>query len=161
MQTMELTRHSDYALRVLLYLAIYPDRQATITDIAQAYNISRNHLMKVVHRLSKGGYIQTFRGNQGGMRLARDPSKIVLGQVVLDMGEKVNLIDCEGQGCPIVPACVLKRVLGEASQALIDVLKRYTLADIVAQPQSLTALLLAPNAFERDSKADRVVINKK
>lgn len=141
---MELTRHSDYALRTLLYLALYPDQQVTINDIAHAYGISKNHLMKVVHRLGKEGYVNTFRGNQGGMRLARDPSAISVGHVVLAMGEKTMLVDCEGQKCPITSVCKLKNILNEASQAMISALNRYTLADIVTQPQALAEFLYAP-----------------
>ena len=78
---MRLTRHSDYALRVLLYLGITTESLVTIGEIADRYGISRNHLMKVVNRLATHGYVETVRGKRGGIRLARPPEEINLGEL--------------------------------------------------------------------------------
>ena len=131
---MRLTYHTDYALRVLLYLAALPDTQrAHIQDIADAYAISSNHLMKIVHELGKLGYIETIRGHKGGMRLARNPADIRIGEVVRQTEEDFFLVECfdrEHNCCVITPICNLRTALQEALAAFLSVLDRYTLADL-------------------------------
>ncbi|HEU5199287.1 MAG TPA: Rrf2 family transcriptional regulator [Ktedonobacterales bacterium] len=131
---MRLTYHTDYALRVLLYLAASPDTQrAHIQDIADAYAISSNHLMKIVHQLGKLGYIETMRGRHGGMRLARHPAAIRIGEVVRQTEEDFSLVECfdrEHNCCVITPICHLRTALQEALAAFLSVLDRYTLADL-------------------------------
>ena len=137
---MRLTIFTDYNLRVLIYLAANRDEEklATIGDIATAYRISENHLMKVVHHLAKQGYIETTRGNGGGMRLARAPDEINIGAVVRGAEEDLAVVECFEEGnlkCPIVPACALRDVLARSMRAFFAVLDGETLADLV-RPQA-------------------------
>ncbi len=140
---MRLTSFTDYSLRTLIYLALRPDRQATIADIAGAYDISANHLMKVVHRLAKAGDVATLRGQHGGLRLARPATAINVGDVVRRTEPDMALVPCfgEGQRCVIQDGCVLQHALGDALGAFLAVLDRYTLADLVAPQQALVGLL--------------------
>jgi len=133
---MRLTSFTDYTLRVLIYLGAHRDegRLATIGDIAVAYGISENHLMKVVHHLARQGYIETTRGKGGGMRLARAPREIGLGGVVRGAEEDFALVECfqEGKpGCVIHGACALRKVLVQAMDAFLQVLDAKTLEDLV------------------------------
>lgn len=131
---MRLTTFSDYAFRVLIYLGSSPQGLATIADIAAAYGISENHLMKVVHQLAQLGYIETVRGKGGGMRLARPPAAIRVGEVLRATEDGFAVVDCMGEeesDCRIARACALKGVLGEAVGAFLGTLDRYTLADLV------------------------------
>ncbi|MDA8093637.1 MAG: Rrf2 family transcriptional regulator [Betaproteobacteria bacterium] len=131
---MQLTRFTDYSLRVLIYLAAHPERLATIPEVATAHRISQNHLMKVVHQLGLHGFIATQRGKGGGMRLARLPDDIRLGEVVRAMEENMALAECfhsDIQGCALLPGCGLKGVLVEARANFLATLDRYTLADLV------------------------------
>lgn len=141
---MHLTIHSDYALRVLLYLKVRDDRTCTIQEIARAYGISRNHLMKVVQQLARLGYVNAARGRGGGLKLALAPEQIPLGEVVRRTEPHFNIAECfdmETNTCPIVPACELKRILGEAGQAFLKTLDRYTLADLGRKRSRLRELL--------------------
>lgn len=133
---MQLTRYSDFSLRVLIYLAVRPDQLATIDEISQAYEISRAHLMKVVHQLGRGGFIETQRGRGGGLQLARHPEEIALGEVIRYTEGKMDVVECfdpSTSHCRIEPVCGLKGVLREALDAFLDTLDRYTLADLVAR----------------------------
>jgi Rrf2 family nitric oxide-sensitive transcriptional repressor len=136
---MRLTRYTDYALRVLLYVGARPDRLCSIGEIAEAYDISRNHLMKVVHNLGRDGFLETVRGRTGGIRLARPATEIRVGEVIRRTEEGFELVDCNG--CPILPVCGLPGVLNEALRAFIGVLDRYTLADVVKSRTDLRRLL--------------------
>ncbi len=128
---MQLTRYTDYSLRVLMYLAVHPERLATITEISTAYAISRNHLVKVVHELGTLGFIQTQRGKQGGIRLAHAAADINIGEVVRKVEKNLNIVNCTEPRCPILPACDLKGVLFQARDAFMAVLDDYSLADLV------------------------------
>ena len=143
---MRLTRYTDYSLRVLMYLAVRPDGFGTIQSIAEAYGVSRNHLMKVVQELNRRRYIDTVRGKGGGMRLRLPPERINVGQVVRDMESDLALVECFGphNRCVITPECRLRDVLGDAMNAFMAVLDRYTLADLVADPEPLRRLLNIP-----------------
>jgi len=130
---MQLTRHSDYSLRVLIFLAVNRDVLATIPQIAEAYGISRGHLMKVVQQLGHLGYVETLRGRGGGLRLALDPTQIRLGDIVRQTEERLDLVECFSTsvgGCRIEPACRLKGALQQALAAFIETLNAYTLADV-------------------------------
>lgn len=142
---MRLTIFTDYTLRVLIYLgARQPDgRLATIGDIATAYGISENHLMKIVSHLAKQGYVDTIRGNGGGMRLARAPEEINIGEVVRGAEEDLAVVECFQRGdcgCPIAPACELRGVLGRALGAFFEVLDGQTLAQLLAPQERLTRI---------------------
>jgi Rrf2 family nitric oxide-sensitive transcriptional repressor len=146
---MQLTLYTDYSLRVLLYLGLNPRRMATITDIAQSYGISRNHLVKVVHNLATQGFIQTTRGRGGGITLARPPAKINIGDVVRHTEVNFHLVECfdrEHNTCPIATACFLKSALYEAQRAFMTVLDRYTLADVLDNKDWLRAVLKVPDS---------------
>jgi len=141
---MKLTTFSDYTLRVLMYLALNRERLATIPEIAAAYEISENHLMKVVHQLARSGVIESVRGKGGGIRLAREPEEIRLGQVVRVSEGSGPIVEClsgDAATCRIAPACRLAAVLVRAFDALYAALDDYTLADLVRAPRGLNALL--------------------
>ncbi len=142
---MRLTNYSDYSLRVLIYLAVKNNNElATIKEIADSYDISKNHLMKITHDLGKLGYIETIRGRNGGMRLAIHPKEINIGEVVSKTEEDFHIVECFDKGknyCVITPACKLKHILHEALQAFITVLKQYTLEDLIQNKDDLRSLL--------------------
>lgn len=135
---MRLTRYTDYAMRVLLHLAARGDGLASIGDIARLYDISQNHLMKVVQDLGKAGFVRTVRGRGGGIALARPADQIVIGQVVRQTEDGFQLVDCGS--CLIAPACTLPRVLNEATAAFIAVLDKYTVADLLDKRSQMRTL---------------------
>ena len=143
---MRLTSFTDYTLRTLIYLALQSDSLATIAEIAAAYDISSNHLMKVVHQLAVAGDIVTVRGQRGGLRLARPASEINIGAVVRRTEPDMELVACfaQDQCCVIQNGCVLQHALGDALAAFLAVLDRYTLADLVVPQQALTRMLRLP-----------------
>ncbi|VVC84021.1 Rrf2 family transcriptional regulator [Sideroxydans sp. CL21] len=129
---MKLTVYTDYSLRVLLYLASKPDATATITEITDYYNISRNHLVKVVHNLGIHNFIITSRGKNGGVKLARPAEDILLSDVVRTTEADMDLLECfnpKTDNCVISPTCRLKSMLYEGRAAFMAVLEKYTLAD--------------------------------
>jgi Rrf2 family nitric oxide-sensitive transcriptional repressor len=136
---MRLTLHTDYALRTLVYLGLRPGRRASIREIAKSYRISENHLVKVVHNLGRGGFLQTTRGKGGGLQLARPPEEIRIGDVVRFTEEDMALVACfqapaEGGGCALLNICRLQSLLGEALAAFMAVLDSRTIADLIASP---------------------------
>lgn len=137
---MQLTLYTDYSLRVLVYLSANQDKTVTITEISDYYRISRNHLVKVVHNLSTLGYIQSFRGKGGGLKLAHPPEKISVGEVVRKVEPNFNIVECFSQGshppCTIVSVCSLKNVLYQASQRFLEELDAYTLDQAVVKNAS-------------------------
>jgi Rrf2 family transcriptional regulator, nitric oxide-sensitive transcriptional repressor len=141
---MRLTNYTDYSLRVLIFLAIKEKEElSTIKEIADTYQISKNHLMKIIHELGLLGYIETIRGRNGGIRLALKPEDINLGEVVSKMEEDFHIVECfnrESGLCVISPACKLKHILDDALQAFLSVLKGYTLADILENKVELETL---------------------
>lgn len=142
---MRLTAYTDYSLRVLMYLAVHPERRPTIAEVAASYRASKNHLMKVAFELGRAGYVETVRGKNGGLRLARPAAEIVLGEVVRRTEPDLALAPCLDRGgrCVITPACQLRVALQQGAEAFLAVLDGYTLADLAAQPASLQALLAA------------------
>ena len=129
---MRITAYTDYSLRVLIYLAVNDGKLATIREIAAAYGISQNHLMKLTHQLQLEGFIQTVRGKAGGMRLARAPSAIRIGDIVRAMEPDLSLVECfrPDNQCAITPNCRLKSTLAKALKGFLDVLDQTTLADL-------------------------------
>ncbi|MCG3195697.1 MAG: Rrf2 family transcriptional regulator [Candidatus Omnitrophica bacterium] len=139
---MQLTLRADYSLRVLLYLAVHPGRLVPTSEIAAAYGISNNHLVKVVLLLSHEGYIRSHRGRLGGNELALDPEAINLGEVLRRVEPDFKVVECFDEGtntCPILPVCGLKVALAKAVEAFLQVVDRYTLAD-VTRPETRPAL---------------------
>lgn len=131
---MRLTDYSEYALRVLIYLGIQDNRLATIGEISKQYDISRNHLVKLVHDLGRNGFIKTFRGKNGGLSLGRDPALISVGEVVRAMEKDMAIAECFRPGdstCRIVKSCALAGVIGRALDAFLGILDQCTIADLI------------------------------
>ncbi|MEW5967188.1 MAG: Rrf2 family transcriptional regulator [Pseudomonadota bacterium] len=132
---MQLTRFTDYSLRVLIHLGNHPDGLATVSELAALHDVSRHHLTRVVYQLGLRGYIETVRGKGGGFRLARPPEAIRIGDVVRDMEQSFDLAECfrtDGSRCVLLPGCGLKGMLAEAGRVFLESLDRHTLADLVA-----------------------------
>lgn len=146
---MQLTRYSDYSLRALIYLGLNADRRCTIREIADAYGISDNHLMKVIHRLGREGYIATTRGRNGGLELAMPASEINLGTVFRATEGTLDLVECFSSGeknaCPISGPCALTHILETALDAFLDVLDRHTLEDLLRPADALKLIFAARN----------------
>lgn len=147
---MRLTFHTDYALRLLMLLAMEPHCRHTIAEVARRYGISRNHLMKVTQTLAQAGFVDSLRGRGGGLHLGRLPASINLGAVVRATEDSFALVECfeqESSRCVVAPACGLRGPLEEALRAFLAVLDRYSLADLIRNPVALRkmrALLAVP-----------------
>jgi Rrf2 family transcriptional regulator, nitric oxide-sensitive transcriptional repressor len=141
---MRLTLHTDFALRVLIQVGLNEGKLTTINDIAQSFDISKQHLMKVVNDLGQKGYLDTVRGRNGGIRLRRDPRDINIGRVVRDTEDQLDVIGClERKGyCQIERVCVLRGILRDATDAFLGVLDSHTLADLIRPHKALSSLLL-------------------
>lgn len=134
---MRLTLHTDFALRLLMLLALENDRLHTIEEVARRYRISRDHLKKVAQTLTQEGFVESLRGRGGGLRLARPAVQINLGAVVRKTEDSLILVECfdpSRSNCAIAPACGLRSPLEEALTAFFVVLDRYSLADMIANP---------------------------
>lgn len=127
---MQLTRHTDYALRLLIDLALQDGVRLSIAEVAEAQDISRSHLMKIANRLAHAGFIEATRGRSGGIRLARDAASINVGAVVAAMEPGCALVSCAG--CKLIGRCRLPTVLDEAMRAFTATLAKYSLADVIA-----------------------------
>jgi len=131
---MRLTSFTDYSLRTLLYLAANRDRLVTIQDIADLHVISKNHLMKVVYQLGLSGLVETVRGRNGGLRLAREPKEINIGALVRSTETDFFMAECFDRAsdtCPLTPNCKLKHTLNDATKAFLAVLDQQTLEDML------------------------------
>jgi Rrf2 family nitric oxide-sensitive transcriptional repressor len=143
---MRLTIYTDFSLRSLIFLGVHRDESVTIPDIATAFDISEHHLRKVVHRLGQIGLVETTRGRNGGLRLAKNPEEISVGAVVRLMEEDFAMVQCFGDGnCRIAGVCTLQGILAEAMSAWFAVLDRYTLADAIKNPKALLRRLGLPS----------------
>jgi Rrf2 family transcriptional regulator, nitric oxide-sensitive transcriptional repressor len=143
---LRIATYSDFALRLLMYAAVKYPAYVTIDEVAKAYGISKNHLMKVTHALALAGYLDTLRGRNGGLRLARPAAEINVGKVVRLTEEGSALVECFDAAtnrCAITPACKLRHLLHDALEAFFARLEQSSLADLVVDPDSLTALYLA------------------
>ncbi|QWA12074.1 Rrf2 family transcriptional regulator [Sodalis ligni] len=137
---MKLTRYTDYALRVIIYLGSRDDGLSSIAEISALYDISRNNLMKVVQDLAHLGYVEAIRGRSGGIRLGRPARDINLGTLIRHTEKNQKLVDCTR--CVIAPVCGLPGVLSEATRAFFAVLDKYTLADLLVQRHHFNDLLI-------------------
>ena len=141
---MRLTLYSDYLVRVLIHAALRSPELVTVSEVAETFGVSRHHLVKVVHELGSCGYLETLRGIGGGFRLGRAPEDIVLGDLIRLGEDSATVIDCREcrhRDCPLAPACRLREVLDEASEAFFAVLDRHTLKDLLGKPERLRQLL--------------------
>lgn len=144
---MRLTTYTDYALRVLMYLGLRGHDLSTIQEIAEQYGISRNHLMKLVHVLGRLGYVETVRGKKGGLRLARRPDEIRVGEIIRRLEPDMALVECfrsTDVQCRIVKSCILQDALGEALGSFLETLDRYTLSDLLAPAEDLSRSFPVP-----------------
>jgi Rrf2 family nitric oxide-sensitive transcriptional repressor len=140
---MRLTLHTDYALRLMMLLALEPDRIHTIEEVANRYRISRNHLMKVAQTLVQEGFVDGQRGRGGGLKLAKPAKQINLGAVIRKTEDSLALVECfdrKKDGCIVSSACGLRGPLEEALAAFLAVLDRYSLADLIANPVAFTRM---------------------
>ena len=140
---MQITHYTDYSLRVLIFLSLQEEGQRlTITNISDHFKIPRNHLVKVVHKLGKLNYIHTTRGKNGGLRLQVPADQIQIGKVVRHMENTLDIVNCDSPSpCPLTPGCALKSILQQATNAFIEVLDQYTIADLQHKPNQLKTLL--------------------
>jgi Rrf2 family transcriptional regulator, nitric oxide-sensitive transcriptional repressor len=149
---MKLTLFTDYAIRTMLYLTANADRRCSIGEIARAYGISQNHLMKVANQLANLGYVDSVRGRTGGLRLGRPADQITVGQLVRDTEDGLQLVDCSS--CALALACGMTGVLREAMAAFLGVLDRYTLADLAIRRRDFAALFSAAGLARIQSTSD-------
>jgi Rrf2 family nitric oxide-sensitive transcriptional repressor len=131
---MRLTEHTDYALRVLMYLGSNRGRLATTREVAELHGISHHHLTKVVNQLGHAGFVETVRGRSGGIRLARAPADIMVGDVVRHTEPDFHVVACmdgRARACPLAPACVLKGALCRATACFLDTLDGVPLSSLI------------------------------
>lgn len=142
---MQLKKYTDYALRVLIYAGTKSDQElVSIKEISEVYSISQHHLGKIVFELNKKGIIETFRGRNGGIKLAQAPKDINIGTIVRDLEQDSYLLECfdrERNQCILSPACKLKHALHEALEAFYSVLDKYTLKDLIVNEEELLELM--------------------
>lgn len=135
---MQLTKHTDFAFRSLIFMATMPNELATIKAMAERFDIPKSHLMKVISKLVAHGYVNSVRGKQGGVLLAKPAADITLREVIEVMENTLEPIDCVGQHCVILKTCQLKHALAGARDSYLEHLAGMTLADIVDEPTSIT-----------------------
>lgn len=130
---MHITQYTDFSIRVLIYLTIHGEKLCTISDIANSYNISKNHLMKIVQQLSQKGYLHSVRGKNGGIRLKESPSNINIGTLIRDMEGETKIVECFGKNnqCVITSDCKMKNIFARAQENFYQTLEEYTLQDLV------------------------------
>ncbi len=140
---MHITQHTDYALRVLIYLGACPERLVTVKEVSERFDISRSHLMKIVNQLVTDGFVDGVRGKGGGLRLKRPAEEIVVGDVVRRMEPGFDLVDCfrADGNCLLAPGCRLKTAFSNALQAFLGSLDGVTLADLIVQRPRLRGVL--------------------
>jgi len=139
---MQLTRHTDFSLRVLIYLSLNKTEElVTINEISDHFEILKNHLTKVVNHLAQKGYVDTVRGKNGGLRLAKKPADIKLGDVIQSMEMNLDIVDCSKPLCPLINNCKLKQILNEAKRSFLKTLNNYTIEDLNTEPEIIKNLL--------------------
>lgn len=147
--TMHLTRFTDIGLRVLMYLSMQErEPPVTVAEIARQFQLAPNHVVKVVHRLGQLGWVNTQRGRQGGVRLARAPSTFRMGDVLRELEEQQSLINCAEPPCVLLGNCSLKTALDRAMAGFFRELNTMTLADVGTRRTAQVILKLHRNALE-------------
>ncbi len=137
---MQLTKHTDLALRVLMYLSL-KDEKVTVGEMAEKYGASKNHLVKVVHKMVSLGYINSTQGRGGGLCLAINMSEVTIGDVVRSMESILDVVDCDSNTCPLLPACKLKVALSKAMDSFLETLDTFTLDELVKNKSHLLKLV--------------------
>ena len=141
---MELSRFTDYSLRVLIYATVKQPEKITLAELTCAYRVSHHHLVKIVHHLGKLGYLENKRGRNGGIHLGCNPTQVTVGDVVRRTETHLNLVECfsaKNNACRLFPACRLMGALIEARDAFLGVLDTYTLADLASNKKAILNLL--------------------
>jgi Rrf2 family nitric oxide-sensitive transcriptional repressor len=160
---MRLTSYSNYSMRVLMVAAARGPRLTTIQEVADAFDISRAHLVKCVHHLGSRGYLETVRGNRGGFRLARPAAEIGVGAVMRDTEEGFSLVECfdpVSNTCRLIESCRLRVTLHRAAAAFLAVLDEVTLADLIADRAPILSLIDRHRAAVACSVADRAPVRR-
>lgn len=141
---MKLTQYSDLGLRLLMYLALRYDESATIQEVSIRFAVSKNHMVKISHQLTKSGLIESTRGRNGGVRLARPPESISVEEALLATEDNFDLVECFGPDnhCVIADVCKLSGVLDTALKAFFEVLRKVSLADLVKNNKAIEKSLL-------------------
>ncbi len=134
---MQLTKFTDYALRVLIYATLNRDRQITIQELSEKYQVPKNHLLKVVHKLSTLGLLRSKRGRGGGLALGKNPKEVTVGYVVRQFEPTLLMANCSNPRCAIIVGCELKVSFDKALVAFLDVLDSYSIADLTKEPARL------------------------
>lgn len=138
---MKLTTYTDFGLRTLMYLATLPEGELTsVAHVSNVYEISRNHLVKIVNQLAREGYIRAIRGKNGGICLAHKPADINIGAVIRTLESNIQGIDCGSPACYLVKICRLKDALKKAMDAFLAVMDGYTLADLIGNRDELMVI---------------------
>lgn len=139
---MQLTKHTDYAFRVLMYLAAIPEGQlSTVQEIAETFDVSRSHIMKIVNKLAGAGLIQASRGQHGGIRLGVPKEAVDLRTVIELMETTLKPVNCDVPVCRIKKQCSLQSILSQAQQQFLEYVGQYTLADLAGPTVSIVSLL--------------------
>lgn len=139
---MRITTFTDFSLRTLIYLASLPPGQmSSVQQVSKVYNVSQNHMVKVVGKLKKLGYIHAQRGKGGGISIAQAPEDINIGHVIAQMENHMDGVDCNAPACQLAPCCELRKALMVGMQAFIAAMENYTLADIMTNKDQLSPLL--------------------
>lgn len=141
---MKLTSYSTYAVRTLMFAALHPQRLCQAQEVADAFQISKAHVVKCIHQLGQWGFLENSRGRNGGFRLAQPATDISIGAVIRQTEDTLDLIECFDEAinsCPLLPACALNQALISARDAFIAQLDKVSIADVTANQAALLALL--------------------
>ncbi len=141
---MRLTQQANYSVRILMYCAAKKGDFAKVSEIARVYDISEYHLFKILPILVSNGFITTHRGRNGGLKLAKDPADITLGQIIRAAEENFHLADCFDEGsydCPLLSMCDFNQALNDALESFLQALDKYTLADLTQKEGDMRNLL--------------------
>ena len=157
-----LTMRTNLAMRVLMYCAVHPNSLARSGEVASACNASAHHVAQVVNQLATMGYLRTLRGRAGGMKLARQPETITLGEVFAHFEAGLPLTECfdeAGNTCPLTAGCRLRDALIEAQRAFYRALDQVTLQELICDNPDLHSAFSSPNCLPRRSTAPSAALN--
>lgn len=140
---MQLTKYTDYSIRTLMYLALHSNREQLfrISEIKDIFNFSPNHVAKIIHNLGRLGYLSTLRGKNGGFTLRKHPSEINLGEIIRELENVLEPINCTSPYCQFNSCCHFKVILNKSVEAYFNVLDQYTLKDLITNENQLRGLL--------------------